>query len=87
MSVGPLMQAAAMAFVEEEYKQLMRMIESIEDPNKRLFAAAIYCTQYNLGGRVDDVSKAETMNLNPNKDIAHQNLSIIMKLPLSKLIN
>ena len=71
-------------FVKEEYKQVMRMIESIKDPEKRLFAATVYCMQYNLGGRVDDVSKAETMNLSPNKDMAHHNLSIIMKLPWSK---
>ena len=68
-------------FVEGEYKQLMRMIESIKDPEKRLLASAMYCTQYNLGGRIDDVSKGQQHNLCPNKDIAHQDLSAIKKLP------
>ena len=60
------------------------MIESIEDPEKRLSASAMYCMQYNLGGRIDDVSKAQKFNLSQNKDIAHQDLSVITKLPWSK---
>ena len=36
------------------------------------------------GQKIDDVSKGQKQNLCPNKDIAHQDLSAITKLPWSK---
>ena len=71
-------------FVEDEYEQAMRMLEQNLDMEERLFSSSIFRMQYNLGGRVDDVSKQQAKNIIPNKDIEHQNLSIITKLPWSK---
>ena len=65
----------------------MRMLESSPDIQLRLFTASIFRLQYNMGGRIDDVSKALTENLCSNKDIEHNDLSLATKLPWSKNVS
>ena len=74
-------------FVEPEYEQCVKMMEAHEDIELRLFTSAIFRTQYNLGGRIDDVSKHQTKNIVPNQDLQHDNLSISTKLPWSKNVS
>ena len=71
-------------FVEEEFEQIIRLFEANVDIEIRIFTSAIFRMQYNMGGRIDDVSKQRIKNIIPNKDISHQDLSIITKLPWSK---
>ena len=80
MPVDSLMDAVAMAGTGGPGRQTT----TASTAGEGLFADAIFRLQYSLGGRVDDVSKAQTMNLVPNMDISNQNLSIITKLPWSK---
>ena len=74
-------------FVEPEYEQCVGMMEAHEDIELRLFTSAIFRTQYNMGGRIDDVSKHQTKNIVPNQDLQHDNLSISTKLPWSKNVS
>tara|TARA_B110001452_G_scaffold79558_1_gene65063 strand:+ start:443 stop:2851 length:2409 start_codon:yes stop_codon:yes gene_type:complete len=71
-------------FVEEEFEQTIRMLEGNDNVEERLFSSSIFRTQYNLGGRVDDVSKQKCANIIPNKDVLHSNISLITRLPWSK---
>ena len=43
-------------FVEQEYKQGIRIVEANENYEERLFKSGIFRTQYNVGGRIDDAS-------------------------------
>jgi hypothetical protein len=47
------------------------MLEANNNVEERLFSSSIFCTQYNLGGRVDDVSKQKCVNIIPNKDVLY----------------
>ena len=71
-------------FVEDEFEQTIHMLEANNNFEERLFSSSIFRTQYNLGGRVDDISKQKCVNIIPNKDVAHSNISIITRLPWSK---
>ena len=71
-------------FVEQEYEQAIDLMEENDDAEERLFTSGIFRMQYNLGGRIDDVSKQKCVNLVANKDIQHENLSVITKLNWSK---
>lgn len=74
-------------FVEPEYEQCVKMFEANEDIELRLFTSSIFRTQYNLGGRIDDVSKHQSKNIVPNQDLQHDNLSLATKLPWSKNVS
>ena len=71
-------------FVEQEYEQAIDLMEENDDAEERLFTSGIFRMQYNLGGRIDDVSKQKRVNLVANKDTQHENLSVITKLNWSK---
>jgi hypothetical protein len=64
-------------FVEPEYEQCVKMFEAND-------TSSIFRTQYNLGGRIDDVSKHQSKNIVPNQDLQHDNLSLATNLPWSK---
>ena len=64
-------------FVEEEFEQAIRILESIDDMEERLFLAAIFKLQYNMGCRIDDACKEMLSNIKPNRNSTHALLLII----------
>ena len=73
-------------FVCEEYKNIIQTFKSNEDTEEALFTSSIFCTQYNMGARIDDVSKQKSEHLKEPSSVEHQNYCIRTKLPWSKKV-
>ena len=73
------------AFEEEEFEQLLEIMERFVDVEKRLFVSAIFRFQYSLIGRIDDTAKFKLDELKQNHQ--HTEFSILVKLCWSKNVN
>ena len=71
-------------FVCEEYENIIQTFESNKDTEEALFTSSIFRTQYNMGARIDDVSKQKSKFLKEPSSVEHQNFCIRTKLPWSK---